>query len=297
MAAAARPTIGKGRHQVGPFQALDHAFAVESDDAAVVAWLGSLFAGFEAAVGPARSYVLERPADGGAVVLRFDGEIIVEAVDPAHAVAMLLWHVNRQVVAVSGDLVRLHAAGVARNGLAVVLPAPQESGKSTLTAGLIRHGFDYLSDEVVGIDPGSGRVHAYPKALSVDVGSQGVLAGLRPQLPAHVAGWAPSQWQVPATSIRADSVVRTARPRWLVTPRYVPGSETTLRPLSRADALVAAVSCTFELGVGGRRDVLALGRLVRDAHCFSLTVGDLDTACALVAGLVAAATPSGRTPT
>ena len=64
-----------------------------------------------------------------------------------------------------------HAGGVARDGSGVMLPAEPESGKTTLTAGLVRHGFDYLTDEGVAFRPGTNIVEPYPKPLSIDVGS------------------------------------------------------------------------------------------------------------------------------
>ncbi len=45
------------------------------------------------------------------------------------------------------DLGLLHAAALACDGQALLLPGPSGSGKSTLAARLIQHGFRYLSDE------------------------------------------------------------------------------------------------------------------------------------------------------
>ena len=58
----------------------------------------------------------------------------------------------------------LHAAAVADARGAIVLPGPNGTGKSTLTAALVARGFAYLSDDCVPID-GRGLVMPMPFAL------------------------------------------------------------------------------------------------------------------------------------
>ena len=54
---------------------------------------------------------------------------------------------------------RLHAGGVVRNGVAVLLVGPSGAGKSTLVMRLVTDGFSLLSDDEVWIDLGSRLVH------------------------------------------------------------------------------------------------------------------------------------------
>lgn len=51
-------------------------------------------------------------------------------------------------------------------GRAIVLPAKSFSGKTTLTAELVRNGADYYSDEYAVLDE-RGHVHAFPRKLSM----------------------------------------------------------------------------------------------------------------------------------
>ena len=53
-----------------------------------------------------------------------------------------------------------------------------ESGKTTLTAGLVRAGFDYLSDEAVAFDWDTLDIVPYAKPLSID-GLVGAVPGPR----------------------------------------------------------------------------------------------------------------------
>lgn len=64
------------------------------------------------------------------------------------------------------DHVFIHAGVVAINGKAIVIPAKSMSGKSTLTAELVRLGAIYYSDEYAVIDR-NGFVCPFPKDLSM----------------------------------------------------------------------------------------------------------------------------------
>ena len=75
---------------------------------------------------------------------------------------------HRLIAAQTGRLLMFHAGAVSdpSTGATLVYVAPSGTGKTTLSRLLGRtHG--YLTDETVGIDPATGRVHPYPKPLSV----------------------------------------------------------------------------------------------------------------------------------
>ena len=63
------------------------------------------------------------------------------------------------------DLFFLHAAVVALDERAFVLPAPRGHGKSTLAWALLQHGLRYSSDELGPIEPQSLTVAPYSRAI------------------------------------------------------------------------------------------------------------------------------------
>ena len=69
----------------------------------------------------------------------------------------------------------LHAGAVARGDDVVVIAGASGRGKSTLTAALVRDGFDYLTDELVAIDPTELVARAYAKPIDLDQASHDLL--------------------------------------------------------------------------------------------------------------------------
>jgi hypothetical protein len=65
------------------------------------------------------------------------------------------------------DCFAAHAGVVARSGSAVAFPAASGTGKTTLTAACLLAGFDYVSDEALCVDYGTGTVVPYPKPLTL----------------------------------------------------------------------------------------------------------------------------------
>ncbi len=71
-----------------------------------------------------------------------------------------------QIAANTRERLFVHAGVVGWQGQAVVIPGRSFSGKTTLTAALVRAGAVYLSDEYAVFDA-AGLVYPYPKLLSV----------------------------------------------------------------------------------------------------------------------------------
>jgi len=74
--------------------------------------------------------------------------------------------IRQSVAAAARDRVFVHAGVVGWRGRAILVPGRSRSGKTTLTAELVKAGADYYSDEFAVLD-GQGRVHPFAKPLSV----------------------------------------------------------------------------------------------------------------------------------
>jgi len=269
-----------------PRRALEHEFHVETNDRPVRDYLDEVLDALPAASDHSARYRLLDLGAGnvGQRYLVQHGDEPVSATGWLdRALAVLLWHVNSEVVRRSAPRYPLvHAGAAVRDGVAVLLPAPAESGKTTTVAGLVRAGFGYLTDEAVAIDPDTLLAQPYPKALSVDRGSWEVLADLRPPHGDRVAG----QWQLPPRLIRPDAVAGPAPVRFVVTPTYRRGAVTRLEQVSRGEMLVTLADSTLEFTGAPRRNLSVLARMLAGCACYRLTVGDLGHAVRLIDGLV-----------
>jgi hypothetical protein len=182
-------------------------------------------------------------------------------------------------------------AGVVRNGHGcVLLPAAPGSGKTSLTAALIRAGFAYLSDEVALLEAGTLRVRPVPVSLCVKEGAWDLLAPLYPELRGLAVHRRWDSKRVRYLNPPADALdpePEVSHPvRWIVFPRYAPGAQTALRPLRRADALHRLLEqCLAMPAPLDHAKLDALVRWIGGVPCYELVTSSLDEAVALVDGL------------
>jgi hypothetical protein len=287
------------------FRALDFVFSFRATDPRVGQLLEHLYAPCAARGDPDIVYSVVGDIedigdleDGRAAEIRINDVATTERHELSDVVNFLTWHVNREVIRRSSRLVLLHAAAAVVDGIAVLLPGVAEAGKTTLVAGLIRSGFDYLTDEAAGIRPEDLAAEPYPKPLTIDPGSWAVLPDLAPKADEAMAGLFSHRWYVNPQRLRGDAIAHRTRPRLIVFPMYVEGTETTVTQVARTDALVELMGQTFHFGEAGRRNFDVLGRLVQQVACYRLVSGDLETACRAVRELADAATERchGRGP-
>ena len=278
-------TSGPARDVIG------YTVAFESGDPVLAAVLDRAYVGFPTvdhaehrfAVGPESHPPEDRPAG---VELTVDGEPRSWADNPGGLLASFVGTLNRTAAEHSPHLL-VHAGAVQRNGVGVVLPAPMESGKTTLTAGLVRAGFGYLTDEAAAFDRHTATLLPYPKPLSLDRGSWPLFPELEPHEPFPDDAYKAHQWQVPAVDIRPDALGTPCPARVVVFPTYTAGAPTRLEPLTRAEALVEIAKNTFRFDREGRPTFSLLAEILRGAETYRLTVGDLDEAVTAISRLVA----------
>jgi hypothetical protein len=268
------------------FRALGYDFCLSVHDRALGEYLAGLFEAF----GPgseehAAEYRVRPAAQGARGHVLLVGDELIESSPSASALAnALVQRLNTQVIH-SVNAVVCHAGGVERGGVGFVFPAHMESGKTTLTAGLARNGFRYLTDEAVAFCVDTGFIDPYPKPLSIDPGSWALFPELAPgPVPGDDTPPA-NQWQVPPSAFGDDAVGVSCRAGFIVFPRYDTDAETALVPMGRAEALVELAKNTFEFRDRARRSLDALSRVVRDAQCFRMPLSSLDEACALIGSL------------
>jgi HprK-related kinase A len=283
-------------HRTPNLSALSYRFAVRTDDVSVGGQVDAALAGLRDHLDAAyveHWYSLTAvDAPGDTVDVARDGELLAHGQQSEDALGWLVWDVNRAAAEAGADHLLFHSGAVEADGTGVLLPGASGSGKSTLTAGLVRAGLRYLTDELAALDMASGRLLPYPKPITVKPGSFAVLSDIGPDA-CRAPGsrpWAGQEWQVAVGEGTGHAIGRPCVPAFVIAPRYDAGAETTLTPLSDTQAFFALAVNAVNLVAHGSAGTHALGRLAQECRCFSLTFSDLDEACRLVLELVAAGT-------
>lgn len=194
------------------------------------------------------------------------------------AVPLLEWGLNWCVGANVHEYLTIHAAVLERDGLGLILPARCGSGKSTLCAGLVLHGWRLLSDEVTLVRPDDGRLVPLPRPVSLKNRSIAVIRDFSSK--ARLLGpWedpvdgALALMRAPTASVeRADE---WASPAWVVFPRFEPGSPTRSRRCSKGAAFMELASHAPNYSLQGLRGFETMARLVDQCDCYEFRYSDL----------------------
>lgn len=169
------------------------------------------------------------------------------------------------------DLYFVHAAALSEGGRVILIVGDSGAGKSTTAYALAAAGLGYLSDELAPIDPATGLVHPYPRALVLKRPPPPPL-----ELPADALH---TEWtfHVRPSSLGTKVATGPLPLSRILFVRYSPDHrEPELRPISRGEA-------TLKLYQGALNQLAhpSLGLdetigLVRRAECFDLVAAGIE---------------------
>lgn len=191
----------------------------------------------------------------------------------------LIYHLTDRIVFHIADKSQnvhcLHAAAVAKNGCAVVVPANSGAGKSTFVTWLAHNGYDYLTDELILVDA-QRQIEGVARPIQIKAHGLGAIQPLLVD-PSLVQ---PGKFAtaIPLEAIGAKvSEQRTHRLSTIVFPQYKKGEAYSLTKLSSAQAgmsLMANHVNARNLAGHGFRDMMDI---IRGTDCYSLVYGGFDT--------------------
>ena len=180
----------------------------------------------------------------------------------------------------------LHAAAVALNGRGVVLPGKTGSGKTTLTAHLVRRGYQYLTDELVFLREGGLAMRGCPRPLNVKPSGRAAV---------DAEGWerldSPSATLVlpPAAQLSAGVEPSLAA---VVFPRFREGAESRLTPLKAGERGLRLMAVLLNARNLDEHGFPAVAELARITPGYELIYGDVREAGELVTALLAGEPPA-----
>lgn len=234
------------------------------------------------------------PARGLARFLRDRVRLIVDGEQwcrcpPSIAPAYLEWGINWCIFRGAHHLLVVHAAVVAREGKALIMPAESSSGKSTLAAALMHSGWRLLSDELALVCPESGLVVAATKPVCLKNESIAALQRFAPEAEfGPVLADPDNQLQVAHVRPKPSCVAasdQSAAPRLIVFPQFVAGAGTSLEPLTPAAGFMKLAQGCFNYMLLGGAGFNLVGRMIEQCACYDLTFGDLAAAVDAIDGI------------
>lgn len=194
-----------------------------------------------------------------------------------------IWDVHACVSEKTRDYLLLHSGAVSRGGESVLIVSAAGVGKSSLVAGLLELGFDYLSDELGAIDPVTQRAYPFPKHISLDAGSLAFFPGLQERLGDRQGLSQGLTGRFVGPDDLGASVAGPSDVRWLVFPSGDRDGSPRLSPLSKAEAVRRMAELSFNLYRFKERGVVLLSRIAERTQAYQLDGGNVRERAALLA--------------
>jgi hypothetical protein len=168
--------------------------------------------------------------------------------------------------------VLFHAGGLARSGKGIMLPGTMGAGKTTMSAWLLVHGFDYLTDELVFVAEGSDTMQVFPRPLNFKRRSRPVVKPFL-DIEAILDQIISTSFVdlVPPTLLRPENKLSQPPLQLVIFPRYTPDAAFELSHLSRAQAGKALMECLINARNLPEHGFAEISRLARQVRAYRMT--------------------------
>ena len=222
-------------------------------------------------------------------IFEFDGWEPFIPLPENHAFPLLEWAMNWCISMHAHHYLLLHSAVIERDGCAVIMPAPPGSGKSTLCAGLVHRCWRLLSDELALISLTDASITPLGRPISLKNQSIDIIRNFVSGAVLSQTVHDTSKGSVALLKVPAEHLLRiqeTARPRWVIFPKYVAGSTPQLAARSKANSMLELGRNSFNYMVLGLKGFEVLSRVIDASDCYDFQYSELDDAVAVFDDLV-----------
>ena len=279
------------RLRVGPY-----TYAIQSDVSLVREGLAQLYPDFPLAAddGFADFHINLCAPDiwqrlRGKLEFYFDNQRPFNRVEARHAYAFFEWGLNWCVSVTANEYLKLHAAVVAKDDVAVILPGLPGSGKSTLCAALALTGWRVLSDEHALIPLGSSQVVPLYRPVSLKNDSIPLIKSFSP---GAVFGPQTNETHKGVVAhLKADlhphsHNTEPLSAKFIVYPQYATDASLSISPRHKAESFMFAGHHSFNYSVLSEEGFGTLAALTDSAESLNLRYGNLEQGLRAVERLV-----------
>ncbi|MGQ0660149.1 HprK-related kinase A [Sphingosinicella sp.] len=177
----------------------------------------------------------------------------------------------------------LHASSAEKDGRAIIMTGESGAGKSTLSALLGERGWRLMGDEFALLDLADGRLHAFPRAISLKNGAIRVMEDevapdrFGPRLEGTPKG-AIRHLRPNASAIAGMN--ESAKPALILFPRF--GGQADARPVGQAEVFMRLTQASTNYVTLGAAGFEALTGLVKACPAAAIDYPDTETGLDLV---------------
>ena len=218
----------------------------------------------------------------------FDEQSPFGAIPARQAYAFLEWGMNWCVSIYNNEYLKLHAAVVAKNGAAIIMPGIPGAGKSTLCAALGLTGWRVLSDEHALIIPGTLQLAPLYRPVSLKNESIDVIKSF---CSSAIFGPASTETHKGVVAHMKGDLApdshdkRTLPARIMMFPKYTKDEPQRLSPRGRTGSFILTAYHSFNYSLLGETGFQAMKKLMENVECYDLVYHDLDWALQAVSDL------------
>ncbi|MCB9077506.1 MAG: hypothetical protein H6631_07940 [Anaerolineaceae bacterium] len=223
------------------------------------------------------TYHLEENATSEWFTLQRGQELLYEGDDAGLAGEVLLSDSCYQLAALSRTGLLFHAAVLRWQGHGLILPGPSGTGKSTLTAWLVSHGFDYLSDELALVPWQTDLIKPFTRPINLKSPARAVLEGVF-DFEANKANilTSPYGYFVPPQQLRFHKPQPETPLKTIIFPQYCSDSNFEYQLLSKAQAGLALMQTLINARNLPEHGFQEVTRLARQVPAYTLKYSHFD---------------------
>jgi len=223
------------------------------------------------------------------VLFSLDGHSPFKPLPQSQALAVFEWGLNWCIASSAHRFLIIHSAVLEKGGRALILPAPPESGKSTLCAGLALSGWRLLSDEMALIDLKTGCLVPIPRPVSLKNESISVIQKFSPEVvfgPLCQGTHKGAVIHMKSSSESISAMGQHVKPAIVLYPRYMQDAETNLLSLTKAKSAIELAENAFNFNVLGSAGFDALTNLMECCDSYRLCYSSLEDVIPKISELI-----------